>query len=61
MNTIESINNIVARQREYFLTNETKSIDFRLKQLKKLKQSIEKYSDDEEDWDEDDVWNEDEE
>ena len=46
MNTIESINNIVVRQREYFLTNETKSIDFRLKQLKKLKQSIEKYSDD---------------
>ncbi|MBR4156231.1 MAG: aldehyde dehydrogenase [Bacteroidales bacterium] len=46
MNTIESINNIVQKQREYFLSNETKSIDFRLKQLKKLKQSIEKYSDD---------------
>ena len=46
MNTIESINNIVSQQREYFLTNETKSIDFRLKQLKKLKHAIEKYSDD---------------
>ena len=44
MNTIESINNIVERQREYFLTNETKSIDFRLQQLKKLKQSVERYS-----------------
>ena len=46
MNTIESINNVVLRQREYFLTNETRSIDFRLKQLKKLKQAVEKYSDD---------------
>lgn len=46
MNTIELISNIVLRQREYFLTNETKSIDFRLKQLKKLKQAVEKYSDD---------------
>ena len=40
MNTIESINNIVQKQREYFLSNETKSIGFRLKQLKKLKQSV---------------------
>ena len=46
MNTIESINDIVSKQREYFLTNETKSIDFRLKQLKKLKSAVEKYSDD---------------
>ncbi|MBE6335332.1 MAG: aldehyde dehydrogenase [Lentimicrobiaceae bacterium] len=46
MNTIESINNIVSQQREFFLTNETKSIDFRLKQLKKLKSAVEKYSDD---------------
>ena len=46
MNTIESINDIVSQQREYFLTNETKSIDFRLKQLKKLKSAVEKYSDD---------------
>ena len=46
MNIIESINSIVSQQREYFLTNETKSIDFRLKQLKKLKQAVEKYSDD---------------
>lgn len=46
MNTIESINNIVQKQREYFLSNETKSIDFRLKQLKKLKQSIESHIDD---------------
>ena len=46
MNTIESINDIVSKQREFFLTNETKSIDFRLKQLKKLKSAVEKYSDD---------------
>ena len=46
MNTVESINNIVRKQREYFLSNETKSIDFRLKQLKKLKHAVEKYSDD---------------
>jgi aldehyde dehydrogenase (NAD+) len=46
MNTIESINNIVQKQREYFLSSETKSIDFRLKQLKKLKHAVEKYSDD---------------
>ncbi len=46
MNTIESINNIVSQQREFFLTNETKSIDFRLKQLKKLKHAVEKYTDD---------------
>ena len=46
MNTIESINDIVSQQREFFLTNETKSIDFRLKQLKRLKSSVEKYSDD---------------
>lgn len=46
MNTIESINNIVSQQRDFFLTNETKSIDFRLTQLKKLKQAVEKYSDD---------------
>ena len=39
-----SVSQIVLRQREYFLTNETKSIDFRLQQLKKLKQTIEKYS-----------------
>ena len=41
---IESINNIVSKQREFFFTNETKSIDFRLKQLKKLKQAVETYS-----------------
>ena len=46
MNTIESINNIVQKQREYFLSNETKSIDFRLKQLKKLKQSVLNHIDD---------------
>ena len=46
MNTIESMNNIVSQQREYFMTNETKSVDFRLKQLKKLKRAVEKYSDD---------------
>lgn len=46
MNTIESINNIVQKQREYFLSNETKSIDFRLKQLKKLKQSVVNHIDD---------------
>lgn len=46
MNIVESINSIVSRQRDFFLTNETKSIDFRLKQLKKLKQSIESHIDD---------------
>lgn len=46
MNAIEFINNIVSNQREYFLTNETKSVDFRLKQLKKLRQSIENHYDD---------------
>ena len=46
MNTIESINNIVSQQREFFLTNETQSIDFRLEQLKRLKSAVEKYSDD---------------
>lgn len=46
MNTIESVNNIVQKQREYFLSNETKSISFRLKQLNKLKESIETHIDD---------------
>ena len=46
MNIVESINSIVSRQRDFFLTNETKSIDFRLKQLKKLKQSVENHIDD---------------
>ena len=41
-----SVTQMVSRQRDFFLTNETKSIDFRLKQLKKLKQAVEKYSDD---------------
>ncbi len=45
MNTIESINNLVSQQREFFLTNATKPIDFRLKQLKKLKQAVLKYQD----------------
>ena len=35
-----SVSQLVSQQREYFLTNETKSIDFRLLQLKKLKQAI---------------------
>ncbi len=41
-----SVTQMVSRQRDFFLTNETKSIDFRLKQLNKLKQAVEKYSDD---------------
>ena len=41
-----SVTQIVSRQRDFFLTNETKSIDFRLEQLKKLKCAVEKYSDD---------------
>ena len=41
-----SVTQIVSRQRDFFLTNETKSIDFRLEQLKKLKSAVEKYSDD---------------
>ncbi len=35
-----SINMLVSKQRQYFLSNTTKSIDFRLTQLKKLKQAI---------------------
>ena len=41
-----SVTQIVSRQRDFFLTNETKSIDFRLEQLKKWKSAVEKYSDD---------------
>lgn len=34
------INHIVKKQRQFFATGETKNIDFRLEQLKKLKQAI---------------------
>ena len=40
------VNQMVSKQRDFFLTNETKSIDFRLKQLTKLKCAVEKYSSD---------------
>ena len=36
----EEIHNIVLKQREYFLTNETLSVKFRKEQLKTLKRAI---------------------
>ena len=38
--TKEQIHSIYLKQKEYFLTNETLDVSFRLKQLKKLKQAI---------------------
>ena len=38
--TEERIRNIVKNQREYFLTNETLDVDWRIRQLKKLKMAI---------------------
>ena len=38
--TKEEIHNIVLKQREYFLTNETLSVKFRKEQLKKLKTAL---------------------
>ena len=38
--TKEDIHNIVLKQREYFLTNETLSVKFRKEQLKTLKRAI---------------------
>uniref|UniRef100_A0A0C1QMX3 Aldehyde dehydrogenase domain-containing protein n=1 Tax=Tolypothrix bouteillei VB521301 TaxID=1479485 RepID=A0A0C1QMX3_9CYAN len=40
MNTQVSIADLIARQREFFKTGTTKDVDFRLKQLKVLKQAI---------------------
>ena len=39
----EAIKEIVDRQREYFLTGETLSVDFRIKMLKDLQKTIQKY------------------
>ena len=39
----KSINNIVEKQQEYFLTGETLPVKFRLKMLKKLQSTIKKY------------------
>lgn len=41
--TAESIHAIVEAQRRYFRTGETLSVDFRIRQLKKLRAAIEKY------------------
>ena len=38
--TKEDIHNIATKQREFFLTNQTLSVDFRIAQLKKLKEAI---------------------
>ena len=38
--TKEEIHNIVIKQREYFLTNETLNVKFRKEQLKKLKAAL---------------------
>lgn len=38
--TKEKIHKIVEKQRDYFFTNETLNIDFRIKQLEKLKQAV---------------------
>jgi len=45
MNTIteNSVSKILQTQRQYFATGETKEIDFRLSQLKKLKQAVQNY------------------
>ena len=43
--TSKSIKQIVDNQREFFLTNETLSVDWRIKQLKRLKLAIEIYED----------------
>lgn len=43
--TIERIKEIVDSQREFFLTNETLNVDFRIKQLKKLKSAIQSNED----------------
>ncbi len=39
------ISNIVKKQREFFFTGKTKNIDFRIKSLEKLENSIRKYQD----------------
>jgi acyl-CoA reductase-like NAD-dependent aldehyde dehydrogenase len=45
MNTIteNSVTKILQTQRQYFATGQTKEIDFRLSQLKKLKQAVQNY------------------
>ena len=43
--TKQDIHDIVVKQREYFLTNETLDIKFRIEQLKKLKAGIIKFQD----------------
>ena len=43
MNTQEQIKKNLAEHRKYFYTHETKDVEFRLSQLKKLKRAIRKY------------------
>ena len=38
--TLSSIKNIITTQRDYFETNATRDIDFRINQLKKFKKAI---------------------
>ena len=38
--TISNIKNIIDKQRDYFETNATRDIDFRITQLKKFKKAI---------------------
>jgi len=45
MNNQEKIKNQLAIQKSYFFTHETKDVDFRIEQLKKLKRAIRKYED----------------
>lgn len=45
MYTEQDIRNIVQKQREFFLTNKTLDVDFRIAQLNKLKKAVIKYED----------------
>ena len=41
--TKERVSELVSKQREYFKTGETLDIDFRIKQLRKLKSMVESH------------------
>lgn len=45
MNTNVFIEQLIASQKRYFLTQETKSVEFRLRQLRKLRKSIDNHAD----------------
>ena len=44
--TKETIHELVTRQKQYFRTNETLDIDWRIRQLKRLKTALSLYEDD---------------